>query len=67
LPPHAAAFESGEDAVEAALAQALQAASDAGRWDVVARIAGGLVAGRESRAKSEPGAVVVALDQRRKR
>jgi hypothetical protein len=59
LPPPAAA----SDPVEAALAKALQEASAAGRFDVVAQLAGELQARREARA----GAKVVPLDAKRLR
>ena len=50
-----------QDAVEAALAEALRRASEAGQWDVVATLA------RELQARREARAGVVDLEAARKR
>jgi hypothetical protein len=57
---HVAVQSTGsDDAVEAALAEALRGATAAGKWDVVAKLAGELEARRRARAD------VPSLDDRR--
>lgn len=55
--------EEEPDAVEGALAAALRGATEAGRWDLVAQLAGELQARRAARA----GGNVVALSSRKRR
>jgi hypothetical protein len=62
-PPLAAATSSGPDAVDVALAKALEAATGDGRWDVVSQLARELEARRLARGN---GVVDLAAERRRR-